>query len=702
MTAMDPMDAAAPLRLQDFKEYAERVFANIPSGLLILSARLRILTVNRAFLQLFGVPQGDVEGHFSQDVISAEGFADQLAAVLGGGMPRADGMLLMRVCGGEERLIRYAVTGMYLTEEGEEEARLLVALEDITEQERAFQALARSEARLAEAQRIARLGHWEWNVATGELWWSDEVYNIFEREKGRFIPGYESFMACLHPDDRARIESAVHKSIDDGSDYRLDHRIVLPGGAVRYVHEQASCVLGAGGTVERMVGTVQDITDRKETEARLAHLAHHDSLTSLPNRMLLRDRISQAISYGRRHNRLVAVLFLDLDRFKRINDSLGHDVGDRLLQVIAERLRKSVRDGDTVARLGGDEFAIALTDVADVDDVAKVAHKLLTAINQSIHLNGREYYATASIGISLFPHDGGDVETLLKNADTAMYEAKEAGRNDYRFFREEMDFNIRAHLELEQSLRGALERGEFEVHYQPQIRLQDGAVTGVEALLRWNRPDGKFVGPDIFIPVLEETGLIVEVGAWVMHRACVDVVRWNRHLGRELLVAVNLSRRQFDDKHLAETVAEVLRESGLPPALLELEVTESIVMSNAARAGHVMETLRGTGVHLAMDDFGTGYSSLVYLKRFPLDRLKIDKEFVRDIGIDANDDAIVRTIIALAENLGLEVVAEGVETEVQRDFLQRHGCQLAQGYLYSRPLPVADLEHYFVKWMPHD
>ncbi|PKM43786.1 MAG: hypothetical protein CVV05_13065 [Gammaproteobacteria bacterium HGW-Gammaproteobacteria-1] len=311
-----------------------------------------------------------------------------------------------------------------------------------------------------------------------------------------------------------------------------------------------------------------------------------------------------------------------------------------------------------------------------------------------------EFYATASIGISLFPHDGGDVETLLKNADTAMYEAKEAGRNDYRFFREEMDFNIRAHLELEQSLRGALERGEFEVHYQPQICLQDGTVTGVEALLRWNRPDGKFVGPDTFIPVLEETGLIVQVGAWVMRRACTDAVRWNKSLGRELLVAVNLSRRQFDDAHLAETVEDVLRESGLSPALLELEVTESIVMSNTVRAGHVMETLRGTGVHLAMDDFGTGYSSLVYLKRFPLDRLKIDKEFVRDIGVDPNDDAIVRTIIALAENLGLEAVAEGVETTVQRDFLQLHGCQLAQGYLYSRPLPVAELEAYFAKWMP--
>ena len=689
---MDSTDSA-PLRLQDFKEYAERVFANIPSGLVILSARLRILTVNRAFLQMFDVPLRDVEGSFSYQVISAEGLSDQLTAVLSGSVPRADGMLLMRVCGGEERLIRYAITGMYLAEEEEEEeARLLVALEDITEQERAFQALARSEARLAEAQRIARLGHWEWNVTAGVLWWSDEVYNIFGREKGLFAPAYDSFLACLHPDDRAHVESAVQKSLESGSDYRLDHRIMLPGGAVRHVHEQARCVRGADGTVERMVGTVQDITERKETEARLAHLAHHDPLTCLPNRLLLRDRISQAIAFGRRHDRLVAVLFLDLDRFKRINDSLGHDVGDRLLQTIAERLRETVRDGDTVARLGGDEFAIALTDVAEPDDVAKLARKLLNAINQPILLEGRKFYATTSIGISLFPHDGADVETLLKNADTAMYEAKEAGRNDYRFFREEMDNNIRTHLELEQSLRGALDRGEFEVYYQPQICLHDGTVTGVEALLRWNRPGGKTTGPDTFIPVLEETGLIVEVGAWVMRRACADAVQWNKSLGCNLLVAVNLSRRQFDDAHLAETVKEVLCESGLPPELLELEVTESVVMSNTAKAGRVMEILRGTGVHLAMDDFGTGYSSLVYLKRFPLDRLKIDKEFVSDIGVDANDDAIVRTIIALADNLGLEVVAEGVETEIQRDFLQRHGCQLAQGYFYSRPLPVAELE----------
>lgn len=688
---MDATDSV-PLRLQDFKEYAERVFANIPSGLVILSARLRILTVNRAFLRMFGVSLNEVEGCFSSQVISAKGLSEQLAAVLDGHVERADGMLLMRVCGGEERLIRYAITGMFLAEEEEEEeARLLVALEDITDQERAFQALARSEARLAEAQRIARLGHWEWNIADNTLWWSDEVYNIFGRRKGHYLPDYESFLTCLHPEDRARVESAVQNALATGADYRLDHRILLPGGGVRHVHEQARCVRGEDGAVARMVGTVQDVTERKETEARLAYLAHHDPLTALPNRLLLRDRISQAIAHGRRHGRLVAVLFLDLDRFKRINDSLGHDVGDRLLQTIAERLRGTVRDDDTVARLGGDEFAIALTDVAEPDDVAKLARKLLTAINQPIFLRGRKYHTTTSIGISLFPHDGGDVETLLKNADTAMYEAKKAGRNDYRFFHEEMDYNIRAHLELEQSLRGALERGEFELHYQPQICLHNGMATGVEALLRWNRPDGPAIGPATFIPVLEETGMIIPVGAWVMHRACTDAARWRRCLGRDLQVAVNLSRRQFDDERLAQTVEEVLHDTGLPPALLEMEVTETDVMSNTAKAGHVMDTLRNTGVRLSMDDFGTGYSSLVYLKRFPLDRLKIDKEFVRDIGVDANDNAIVRTIIALADNLGLTVVAEGVETAIQRDFLQRHGCQFAQGYLYSRPLPAGEL-----------
>ncbi|MDX6018596.1 EAL domain-containing protein [Shewanella indica] len=702
------------LKLQDFKEYAERVFANIPSGLIILSTRLRILTVNRAFLRMFDVPSDAVERRHALEVIEAEGFGDQLSAVLGGATARADGMLAMRVCGGDSRLIRYAVTGMYLAEEEEEEeeARLLIALEDITEQERAFQDLARSEARLAEAQRIARLGHWEWNVRSGALWWSDEVYRILGRSRETFLATIDSFLARLHPDDRIRVESEIIKSLKDGSDYRIDHRILLPGGDVRHVHEQARCIRGADGNVERMVGTVQDITERKESEARLFHLAHHDPLTSLPNRMLLRDRIIQAIAYGRRHDRLVAVLFLDLDHFKRINDSLGHAVGDRLLQAIADRLRKTVRDGDTVARLGGDEFAIALTDVADPDDVAKLASKLLVTINQPVTIDERNFRASASIGISLFPHDGCDVETLLKNADTAMYEAKDAGRNAYRFFREEMDLNIRSHLELEQALQVALERGEFEVRYQPQIRLGDdvqggtnaagagctGAVDGLEgaeALLRWNRPDDKTIGPDQFIPILEETGLIVEVGAWVLRQACVEAVRWHKRLDRYLTVAVNLSRRQFDDAGLVDTVRQVLQETGLPANYLELEVTEGVVMPDPIRAGQVMQELREIGVRLAMDDFGTGYSSLVYLKRFPLDRLKIDKEFIRDIGVDPNDDAIVRTIITLAANLDLEVVAEGVETEVQRDFLRQQGCQYAQGYLYSRPLSLTELDGFF-------
>lgn len=689
------MDTGTPsghLSLQDFKDYAERVFANIPSGLIILSTRLRILTVNQAFMTMFDVPLSEVEGKYIQDVVEADGFTDMIASVLGGAAPRADGMMSIQACNSEPRLMRYAVTGMYLAaEEEEEEARLFVALEDITEQERAFQALARSEARLAEAQRIARLGHWEWRVTTGELWWSDEVYRIFGRDAEGFTPSYDSFFACIHPDDRASVESVTHQSLSTGENYHIDYRVLLPDGTVRHVHEQARCISKTDGTVERLVGTVQDITKRKETEAQLAYLANHDSLTGLPNRVLLRDRANQAIAYGRRHDRLVAVLFMDVDRFKRINDSLGHAVGDCLLKEVADRLSQVIRDGDTVARLGGDEFAIALTDVADPDDVAKLANKLLAAVNKPIMLDGREFHITASIGISLFPHDGSDVETLLKSADTAMYEAKEAGRNIYRFFRDDMDINIRSHLELEQALQGALERGEFAVYYQPLVCLDTGLIEGVEALLRWHRPTGELTGPDQFIPVLEETGLIIEVGAWVMRQACQDVARWRKDLQPRLTLSVNLSRRQFDDPKLMETIQLALAESGLPSENLELEITENIVMPSPRRAEHVMRTLRSLGVHLAMDDFGTGYSSLVYLKRFPLDRLKIDKEFVCDIGSDHNDDAIVRTIIALADNLGLEVVAEGVETELQRDFLKKHNCRYAQGFLYSRPVPADEL-----------
>lgn len=682
--------------LQEFKEYADCVFANIPTGLMILTGRMKVVAVNQTFLQMFCISQEQVQGRDAHEVIEADNLSEHLRAVLIGDVPRSDGMLKMRVCGSLEHLIRYTITGICLQADTEE-ARLLIALEDITEQERAFQALARSEARLAEAQRIARLGHWEWDIPTGDLWWSDEVYRIFGREPERFVPNYESFLACLHPDDQARVISTVRKALEEGTDYHVSHRILVPNGGIRHVDEQASCLRDEDGVVIRMLGTVQDITDRIEAEARLNHIEHHDPLTCLPNRLLLHDRINQAITYARRHNRIVAILFMDIDRFKRINDSMGLAIGDRLLQVVAERLRGSVRDGDTVARLGGDEFAIALTDVADLDDVAKLAKKLLSTVSEQITIDGRTFRATASVGISLFPYDGDDVEALLKNADTAMYEAKEAGRNDYRFFREEMDVNVRMHMEMEQALQGALERNEFEVYYQPQVNLRDGAVVGVEALLRWNRADGKRVGPAQFIPVLEEMGLIVEVGEWVIRRSCTDIARLNTSLSRHILVAVNLSRRQFDDINLSAMVHTALLESGLPADLLELEVTEGTVMANPAQAGEIMQSLRGMGTHLAMDDFGTGYSSLVYLKLFPLDRLKIDMGFVRDIGIDPNGDAVIRTIIALAESLDLETVAEGVETEVQREFLKKYGCQSVQGYLYSPPLRLEELKAFLVR-----
>jgi len=688
------MDSSTPgPAAHDFKEYAERTFAHIPSGLVVLSNHMRVLTANRAFLQLFDVDAGSVEGLHVLDVIEAPGLEEWLFDASFGAASKHEAVVPMRVLGGPQRQAHLVVTGMRLAEEEEEEeARVLLAVEDLTERERTYRALARSEARLAEAQRIARLGHWEWDVESQSLWWSEELYRIFGQRESDFRPGYGDFMSLVHPQDRERVERTLQASLETGKPYAVDHRITLSDSTIRHVHEQGQCHMDSEGRVVRLTGTVQDITDRKNAEARLAYLAHHDPLTGLPNRTLLQDRVAQSLASARRHHRLVAVLFLDLDRFKRINDTLGHAAGDHLLVEMAKRLSAVVREGDTVARLGGDEFAVVLTDIAESDDVSLVAHKLLEAFSHPVELGGNRFQVTTSIGISLFPHDGGASELLLQNADTAMYAAKEAGRNAYRFYREEMNINLRQHLRLEQALQGAWERQEFVVYYQPQVDLVRGEVVGAEALLRWQPKEGEGATPDRFIPILEETGLIMDVGGWVLRQACFAAQQWRKLLGRALPVSVNLSRRQFTDEGLGMRVTAALAESGLPASCLDLEITEGIVMPNPQQSGRIMAQLREAGVRLSMDDFGTGYSSLAYLKRFPLDRLKIDKAFVLDITSDPNDAAIVRAVIAMAYGLGLETVAEGVENEEQVTFLRHHGCHLAQGYLFSPAVALEDFQ----------
>ena len=434
--------------------------------------------------------------------------------------------------------------------------------------------------------------------------------------------------------------------------------------------------------------------ERQKAEAELQHMANHDVLTSLPNRSLLIDRMTQAITYANRLGEQVAVLLLDLDRFKNVNDSLGHDVGDKMITAIAKMLQSKVRDVDTVARLGGDEFVILIANVVNEDAVAILAQQMLSALAQPLTIHGQELYPAGSIGISLYPKDGADSQALLKNADTAMYRAKDAGRNNFQFYARAMNARALDRLKLEAALRNALLRNEFVLHYQPQMDIASGAIVGVEALLRWQPPHAEMIYPADFIPIAEETGLIVGIGEWVLRTACAQRQAWARNEGHPpLRMAINLSARQFKQQDIAKTVSRALEESGCEPGWLELEITESVLMDNPEAAAATLQKLSDMGVHLSIDDFGTGYSSLAYLKRFPIHTLKIDRSFVSDITCDADDAAIAKAVIALAHSMKLRVIAEGVESREQLDFLRGQMCDQMQGYHLSQPLPARLLEN---------
>lgn len=451
------------------------------------------------------------------------------------------------------------------------------------------------------------------------------------------------------------------------------------------------------GQVTHFVGILNDITDRKRYEEQLERQNNLDELTGLANRNRLKERTDLAVALAHKQHGNVALLYLDLDNFKRINDSLGHASGDALLRAVAGRIAAQLRDCDTAARMGGDDFVIVLPDLADAQQAAMVAHRILQDIARPLQLQEHELTLSASIGLSLFPQDGANYETLLRNADAAMYRAKESGRNTLCFYTADLNTQALQKLELEARLRRALERGELRLHYQPLMHLTTEAVNDVEALVRWQTQEGTLVSPADFIPLAEETGLIVPIGQWVLETACQQVRQWQTQ-GLELRVAVNLSARQFQDEGLVESVRQALRQAGLEGRQLKLEITESVVMHNAERATQTLAELKALGVGVAVDDFGTGYSSLAYLRRFPIDQLKIDRSFVQDATVHPDSAAIVHSIIGLARNLRMQTVAEGVETPEQRAFLLAAGCDLLQGYLFSRPLPAQDL---YDKLMQH-
>jgi diguanylate cyclase (GGDEF)-like protein len=440
-----------------------------------------------------------------------------------------------------------------------------------------------------------------------------------------------------------------------------------------------------------IVLSLRILQQRKRMEDRVNHMAFHDELTSLPNRLMLSQRLDQALSRHRRGGSQLAILFLDLDRFKVINDSLGHETGDVLLRQVADRLRSHSREGDTIARMGGDEFVVLIENSGNLSDISARAQRLVEQLSAPYLLGSNDCHVTVSIGVSVFPADGSDAPALLKAADVAMYRAKDTGRDSYQFYSAAMNVHTVERLELESDLRHALERHEFLLHYQPKVEVATGLITGVEALLRWDHPRRGLISPMDFIPLAEETGLIASIGEWVLATACARTKEWQDHGFAKLDVAVNLSARQFADPMLLPKLTNIIRRSGLDPSSLELEITESLVMSHGGSAVAVLQQLKSLGVRIAIDDFGTGYSSLAYLKRFPIDTLKVDRSFIRDIPADSGDKQITRAIIAMAHSLRLRVVAEGVETADQLKFLRKERCDTVQGYYLHRPLPEAEV-----------
>lgn len=565
---------------------------------------------------------------------------------------------------------------------------------DITDRKIMEDNLRQSQARLEEAQRIANLGSWEWDIVNNDSYCSAGIYRIFGFQSKTFNGTYESFLTYVHPEDRGFVEEGVQRALNAGAPYAMDYRIVRPDGSVRYVHSQAQLTFDRDGVPVRMVGTVLDITDRKQIEfdlrkkeSHLKRLAYYDSLTGLPNRILFQGCLAKAIAKADRNKSHVALLFLDLDLFKKVNDTMGHSTGDQLLREAAQRLQMLLRAGDTVARFGGDEFVVLVENISKTEQVAHIAQKILDSFKRPFFVNGHLFHISASIGISLKTSPDDDIERLQKRADVAMYDAKRKGRNNFRFYSPEMDAHAHELLALENDLRQALENEQLVLHYQPQVDLSSGQIIGLEALVRWQHPDKGIIPPGDFIPLAEETGLIIPIGEWVLRTACTYARKLQDAGPHPLRMSVNISMQQFKAPDFPALVSQLLNEAGLEPRWLELEITESIAMENASETISRLDTLRKMGVLLAIDDFGTGYSSLNHLKHLPITTLKIDKSFVGDILADQYDFAIVKAIQALAKSLDIEVIAEGIETQEQKELLVQLGYTLGQGYLFSQPLP---------------
>ncbi|HZG20714.1 MAG TPA: EAL domain-containing protein [Herbaspirillum sp.] len=685
---------AADRRLLDrYRNYAEHIFNYTPNGLLVMDGQCRIRTANPVMRRILGLGADvPVDGMALPAVFKVPALYAAAGEVLASGVPHQGINLIDDE--GHERCGHYQF-GLSRFDDGDEALLLLVA-HDIARVLEAKAALADSEERfrLSFHQAAVGLVHFD---AAGRI--------LRSNRKLQQVLGYDAnemqrlnLCDLADPDEECDHDHMTQRILNgEIQDYVSEKRYVRKDGQSIWGQVTVSSMRESNGEVH-FIAAIEDITERKATEYRMRHLANHDHLTGLPNRSLMMDRLDLAIAQARlasaplssspssspRHT--LAVLFIDLDRFKTINDSLGHDIGDQVIVEVAHRLLACVRPGDTVARLGGDEFVVVLANAGQQRHIAAVADRILEAICQPMLLNGHDLFLGGSIGISLYDRDGSDSATLLKNADTAMYQAKQGGKRRYVFYANEMSKDALQFLRMDAALRRALERREFHLVYQPQVSIASGRIIGFEALLRWQPPGEAVIAPDQFIGLAEETGLIVQIGEWVLETACRQLVAWQRAglCPQDIKMSVNLSATQFRQDDMVATVQRVLAATQCPPHCLVLEITESVIMDSPESTVQILNALSAFGVQLAIDDFGTGYSSLSYLKRFPIHTLKIDRSFIRDISIDGNDAEIVKAVIALAHAMNRNIVAEGVEDSVQLDFLRDHGCDQAQGYFFGK------------------
>jgi diguanylate cyclase (GGDEF)-like protein/PAS domain S-box-containing protein len=685
--------------LREQLSFIQQLIEAVPQPIFFKDTEGRYLGVNSAWERFFGIPREKFIGQsvfelypHNQDLARRHHAKDrELFGAPGSQTYEA------AIVGADTRVHHTIYSKATFNKSDGTVAGLIGTITDVSELKEAESALRASEARFRDLTELSSDWYWEQDADLRFTQISSKVheFSLGAEDVGKTrweVPRPQMTEEQWRPH---KAVLAARRAFQDFVYQRLDIH-----GNLRTISVSGRPIFDEEGRFQGYRGTGRDITEQKRAEEQIRHLAQHDALTGLPNRMLLHDRIGQAIAQAQRNRGVLALLFIDLDRFKTVNDSLGHPVGDRLLKTVAERLGACTRGSDTIARIGGDEFVVLLSDLDQPEDARYVAQKVLDALSEPVTINGHELKVTPSVGICAYPHDGEDVETLMRNADTAMYHAKQMGRNNYQFFTQAMNDAAQERLLLENDLRHAVERGEFLLHFQPMLDLKTGAILGLEALVRWRHPTRGLVPPSEFVPAAEETGLIGPIGEWVLTRACAQVRAWHNAGHPQLHVSVNCSAQQFQREGFVDTVRRILRETGLPARCLELEITESVIIQHSREVMGRFQALEDMGVRISIDDFGTGYSSLSYLKRIAVHQLKIDQSFVRDIHSDPDDAAIVSAIIAIAHSLGLEVVAEGVETSEQLAFLRSLGCDAAQGYYFSKPLPPEEFAQLLAGWNP--